>query len=426
MKFNSFDRTIQIRLWLMFISTTSTMSVLPYLIIYFSKQVGSLMTGILFLIVMISNVLGSVLGGYVSDKTGRKKVILLSELIIFVGYIGVALTNSTWGVYPYVTFLFFILIQFSHGLGNPVYQALIIDMSDPAERKFIYTYSYWLRNIGVAIGSMVGALLFFDYLFYLFLGVAVTTLFTFFITCLFIRETYVPVQKSNSQKGRRSFQMIRSYTNIMSHRIFMIFSMASLLIISVEEQLTNYIGVRLANEIPEPIQVVSFLSFKVDGVNLLGILKSENTILVVCFTMILTRFISKRNDRNVLLIGLFLFFAGFTIISYSQSPSVLVLAMFFASMGEIMYIPVSQAMLSNMVPNDARSTYMAFYSIAAIIGVSTAGVFMIISSWLPPLVLTTLIGIMGVVSITLFYNLIKTQSDQKNVHKHEELIEMIE
>ncbi|KHF41425.1 MFS transporter [Halalkalibacter okhensis] len=424
MKFYSFDRTIQIRLWLMFISTTSTMAVLPYLIIYFSKQVGSLMTGILFLIVMIFNVLGSVLGGYVSDKTGRKKLILISELIIFVGYIGVAFANSNWGVFPYVTFLFFILIQFSHGVGNPVYQALIIDMSTPEERKSIYTFSYWFRNIGIAIGSMIGAFLFFDYLFYLFLGVAVTTLFTFLMTYLFIKETYVPVQQSNNQKGKESFQMLRSYTKIMSHRFFVIFSVASLLFISVEEQLTNYIGVRLANEITDSIPFVSFLPFEVDGVNLLGILKSENTILVVCFTMILTGLINKRNDQHVLVIGLFFFFAGYTIISISQTPMILVLAMFFASIGEIMYIPVSQAMLSNMVPDHARSTYMAFYSVAAIMGVSSAGIFMIMSSWLSPITLTTIIGIMGVVSITLYFNLSKKLCDKKDDGKNEERIKL--
>ncbi|WP_042224211.1 MFS transporter [Oceanobacillus manasiensis] len=413
MKFNSFNKIIQIRLLLMFISTTSTMAVLPYLIIYFSKHVGSLMTGILFLIVMISNVLGSLLGGYVSDKTGRKKIILISELTIFVGYIGVAFTNSTWGVFPYITFIFFILIQFSQGAGNPAYQALIIDMSNPQERKSIYTYSYWIRNIGTAIGSMVGAFLFFDYLLYLFLGVAVTTLFSFFITYLFIKETYIPISQEKYQKVSSSLEMLTSYIKIIGNRIFVIFSVASLLFISVEEQLTNYIGVRLANEIPNPTQFASFLSLELDGVNLLGILKSENTILVVCFTMVLTRFISKRNDRSVLMIGLFLFFAGYTIISISQTPIILVLAMFLASIGEIMYIPVSQTMLSNMVPDYARSTYMAFYSIATILGVSTAGIFMIISSWLPPIILTILIGVMGVVSLTLFYNLSKPRSDIK-------------
>ncbi|QDP41557.1 MFS transporter [Radiobacillus deserti] len=414
MIFKSFDKTIQLRLMLMFITSTSTAAVLPYSIIYFSKQVGNFITGILFLIVMSANVLGLVLGGYVSDKIGRKKIILISELIIFVGYIGVAFTNSIWGVFPYVTFVFFILILFSNGAGTPVYQALIIDRSTPEERKSIYTYSYWIRNIGFAIGSMIGAFLFFDYPFYLFLGVGVTTLFSFFITYLFIKETYVPVQQSNNPIGRESFQIVKSYTKIMSHRVFVIFSFASLLFISVEEQLTNYIGVRLAKVISAPIPFVSFLPFEVDGVNLIGILKSENTILVVCFTMLLTGFIRKRKDRHVLLIGLFLFFAGYAIISISQSPIILVLAMFFASMGEIMYIPVSQAMLSNMVPDHARSTYMAFYSITAILGVSSAGIFMMISSWLPPFVLTFLIGIMGAASITLFNYLIKTQSDQPN------------
>lgn len=83
----------------------------------------------------------------------------------------------------------------------------------------------------------------------------------------------------------------------------------------MEEQLTNYIGVRLANTIDEPVPLG--FSFEVDGVNLLGILKAENTILVVCFTMIITKAFQKLYERNVLLIGLLLFVGGYTVISIS-------------------------------------------------------------------------------------------------------------
>ncbi len=387
----------------------STMTVLPYLIIYLSDQVGNVIAGILFLAVMFVNVLGSILGGYLSDRIGRKKIILLSEFIIFIGFIGAAFANSPGGTFPYVTFIFFLFIQFSTGAANPVYQALIIDISTPEERRVVYTYSYWIRNLGIAIGSLIGAFLFFDYIFLLFLGVSVIALCTFFITFLFIQETYTPVKEKKEEKKHMFFLMLRSYTKVLSHRFFTVFSIASLLIVSVEEQLTNYIGVRITNVINEPVQLVSFLSLEINGFNLLGILKTENTILVVVFTMLITQVIRTWNDRYVLLIGLLLFFSGYTIISISTTPYILIIAMLIASIGEMMYIPVKETMLSKMVPDHARSTYMALYSITVILGVSTAGIFMIISSWLPPLALTSLIGFMGAVCIVLFFNLTRIE-----------------
>lgn len=83
--------------------------------------------------------------------------------------------------------------------------------------------------------------------------------------------------------------------------------------------------------------------------------------------------------------------------------------MLLASIGEIMYMPIKQTLLANLVPNESRSTYLAFYEISSIIGISTAGIFMIISSWLPAIVLTLMMGIMGIISITIFYKLTKDQ-----------------
>lgn len=74
MKFKTFNSTIRIRLFLIFLSSVSTMSVLPYLIIYLSGKTGNLITGFLFMGVMIAHVGGSILGGFASDRIGRKKL----------------------------------------------------------------------------------------------------------------------------------------------------------------------------------------------------------------------------------------------------------------------------------------------------------------------------------------------------------------
>ncbi|PAE24943.1 MFS transporter [Bacillus sp. 7894-2] len=407
MKFKTFNSTIRIRLFLIFLSSVSTMSVLPYLIIYLSGKTGNLITGFLFLGVMIAHVGGSILGGFASDRIGRKKIILLAEFIMFIGFTGAAFVHA----HPYLMFAAFVFIQFSSGAANPVYQALIIDVSLPEERKTIYSYSYWVRNTGIAVGSMAGAFLFFDYLFYLLLGAALSIVCSFLITAFFIQETYIPAKANQSNRSTSS--IIKAYRNILAHRFFTVFSIASLLIVSVEEQLTNYIGVHLANKIGEPVPLLSFLPLEVDGVNMLGILKTENTILIVCFTMMITAAVKKYNDRYVFLAGLLLFFTGYTVVSFSTSPLILILAMFIASIGEMLYIPVQQTMLAGSVPDHARSSYMALYTIAMILGVSAAGIFMIVSNWMSPMIMTTLIGSMGIVSILLFYQLTKTEDDKR-------------
>ncbi|WP_083249006.1 MFS transporter [Bacillus solimangrovi] len=415
MGFLKFNSTIQLRLILLFITTMATMSVTPYLVIYFSTQVGTLITGFMFLGVMIATVVGSFLGGYVSDKIGRKKVIVLAETIVFIGFICAAVVNSPWFNLPYVTFLLFVLIHLSTGAAEPVYQALIIDISDANDRKLIYTYSYWLRNLAAAIGAMAGAFLFYEYHFYLFIGVALFTLLSLILTIMFIKETYKPVQttihrSSKVKKSTHILDFFSSYRSIMKHKSFVALAIANLFILSAEEQLTNLIGIRLINEIDSPVQIISFFPFEVDGMNLVGILKSENTILVVCLTIVVSYIMQHVKDRAVLISGVFLYFIGYTIISFSNMPLILLLAMFIASIGELMHIPVKQTLLANMVPDDSRSTYMAFYSITSIVGVSTAGLFIIISKWIETYMISTIIGLMGVLSMILLVRITRSDS----------------
>ncbi|MFA1820325.1 MFS transporter [Virgibacillus oceani] len=405
-----FHPVIRIRLFLQFLTTIGTMSVIPFLIIFFSDQLGTFITGFLFLGVMFANVIGSVIGGFISDRIGRKSVILLSESIVCLGFLGAAFVNSPWYTLPFITFVLFVFIQFATGAATPVYQALIIDVSQPENRKIIYTYSYWLRNMAAAIGSMIGAFLFFDYHFQLFIGVTICTLVSLTITFFFIKETYIPDRgkpalTGSKQNRKQLSQLWQTYKRILTHRFFLILTIATLLLVSVEEQLTNYIGVRLVEAINEPVQLLSFLSLQVDGINLVGMLKTTNTLIVVFSTMIITWLLRRCNERFVLLAGMCLFFIGYTVISYSILPFLLMIAMVVASIGEIMYAPILQTILANSVPDNRRSSYMGMYTVATILGVSTAGVFLIISSWLPAIAMTLIIGLMGIVSTGLIWRL---------------------
>lgn len=52
----------------------------------------------------------------------------------------------------------------SSGLINPAGEAMLIDVSTPENRSFMYSVSYWANNLSIMIGIMVGVV-FVDYLF---------------------------------------------------------------------------------------------------------------------------------------------------------------------------------------------------------------------------------------------------------------------
>ncbi|KIL51091.1 hypothetical protein [Jeotgalibacillus campisalis] len=128
--------------------------------------------------------------------------------------------------------------------------------------------------------------LFQDYSFYLFLGVSGIILVSLVMTILFITDRYVVPQMESSPVGKKGSisSVWHIYLQVLKNRVFAALAVANLLFISVDEQLTNFIGIRLSNEFADPVPLVSFLSMQVKGVNLLGILKTENTLIVVAMS----------------------------------------------------------------------------------------------------------------------------------------------
>ncbi|WLR41388.1 MFS transporter [Bacillus carboniphilus] len=228
MTFTNFHSSIRIRLIMMFFTTMATMSVLPYLMIFFSTKLGTNVTGIMFLCVIFSIVIGSIAGGFFSDKYGRKKIVLLGESFVFIGFVAVAISNSPWFDLPYVSFILLVFIHLFTGFVTPAYQALIIDASNIENRKAIYTTSYWLNSLATAIGGMIGGFLFKDFYFYLFLFVAFVTLCSVIITFFFIEETFhMKTVTSIKQPITRNQNVQPIFQIISKDKVFTAFAIAS-------------------------------------------------------------------------------------------------------------------------------------------------------------------------------------------------------
>ncbi|WP_284645399.1 hypothetical protein [Paenibacillus silviterrae] len=133
-----------------------------------------------------------------------------------------------------------------------------------------------------------------------------------------------------------------------------------MLIMSVEFHLGNYIGIGLEKEVAEA-SVFSWgaWSYQFNGIQLLGLLRTENTILVVLLSFLI-RALMQRFAEEPLLMGGFLDYALFYgLIAYCDRPWVLFGAMVIATFGELLYVPIKHAYLGCIVPEHARGSYMA-------------------------------------------------------------------
>ena len=417
MKLRDIHPNIKLRLAMQFLGSLISMAVIPFLAIYFSQKIGTTETGIILIIIVISGGIGGFIGGHVSDKIGRRKIMIYSELGILFSYVFITLCNSPWFNFPYITAIFFIINMFFGGMFQPAAQAMIIDITNSESRKFVYTISYWLGNLSTAIGGIIGAFLFKNYLFELFIGISFISLLSIFITIFLITETYTPAPSSmsfNSKKNFSSIEMFQSYLTVLKDKLFMLYILGAILIFSLEQSLTNYIGIRLVKDIP--LHSTSFFGVDVmlDGTKVLGFLRTENTILVVLLSSTILFLFKKWSDRWTLVTGMLIFSICFSIFTFTNSISLLFIAMFIGTIGELMYVPIKQAMLGELAPPNARSTYMAFNSLTFYGAMIISSLLIIIGEWIRPIYMGGLLLILGLIGTFLYYIISKTLNSKIN------------
>lgn len=156
MNFRDFNKSVQIRIILKFITVITNTAVLPFIVLFFANEIGSVKVTILTIVIGVVTLFGGILGGQLADLKGRKLTILIGESMTAVGFI-LLLLGQLFNEYMIILSLVaFILTNFFTAMALPSYSALILDETTKENRKSVYIYSMWTSYLGFAIGSSLG------------------------------------------------------------------------------------------------------------------------------------------------------------------------------------------------------------------------------------------------------------------------------
>lgn len=400
----SLHKNVKIRILDVFMNGLSSSMYFPFMAIYFASRFGDELTGILMIFTVILGFSAGLYAGYYSDLIGRKKILLGAALARFIGVLIMILANSPTYQSTILTFIAILIISACAGISEPVAEAMVIDVTTNENRKTVYNFMYWFRNLSQVIGAVIGGFLFTTHLFWILIISSILSLLSVCMIHFFIIDEYKSKEelKQNSILGVLKEMGIR-YKNVSMDRKFMIFTLATLLFFTLEFQISNYIGIRLSKEM-ELQNLLSLGSYHltVDGTRMLGILNAENTFLVVTVTLIIGKIVQRFNGFKVLVFGLCIYTAGYFILGFSNAPYILIMAAFIATIGEIMFWPIRQAYLADLVPENARSSYMAVNSLVFRGSSIIASLFITIGAFVSPIVISFLYIVIGLCSIWLF------------------------
>ncbi|MGG1574046.1 MFS transporter [Fictibacillus sp. NRS-1165] len=411
MRFKDFHPNIKIRIFESLLSGSIGAMIYPFMAIYLAERVGESLTGILLIINIAVGFLVGFYGGYYADTIGRKKIMAIAETLRFISVIVMAFANGPWIhsdlAAAYITIAMMTVNSICWGLAGPAASAMLIDVSTPENRKFMYGITYWTNNLSIALGGLAGGYLFKDYLFELLVGLSFVSLISAMLVIFFIQETYVPVKKEI--KKNVLADILSSYRLVFKDTTFILFIVAYLLVLSLEFHLSNYVSVRLSQDMPAQ----QLFHFSVDGFNMLGILRTENTLLVVLLAVLVSKLAARFKDKRVFFLGLGLYAVGYLTISYSSHAILLLTVMVIATVGELMFVPIEQSYLADIPPEELRSSYMAVSGMVYRGAMAIAAVSITLGHFIPRMGMTLIFMVMACIGITLFLKVLPTLEEKR-------------
>ncbi|MBC2125162.1 MDR family MFS transporter [Listeria innocua] len=406
--FKELHPNIRARILIQFLSKIIGSMIFPFMAIYFSMEINSKVAGILLMINVLAQFLAGMYGGHLADIIGRKKLMVAGELLKVFAFLGMVLCNSPIFHSPWITFVMLLLIGVAQGLINPAGEAMLIDVSTPENRSFMYSVSYWANNLSMMIGIIVGGWFFVDYLFPLLVALFIMSFVTAWLTISLISETLK--QKAVLKKGSYGLVgMLKNYGQVLHDYRFLLYTIGGIAVMSIEFQRSNYISVRLAEDFQALLVHFGPLgNITLNGVQIVSVLTAVNTLFIVLFTVPVARFVTKRAQQPIMYVGFTLFAIGFAVCAFANNLAVLLLATAVLSIGELLYVPTRQTILAAIVDDDRRGAYMAFNGIIFQIGKMIGSVSLVFAPFIGKYGMATFTILLGVLSIVFSATALKS------------------
>lgn len=321
----------------------------PFFALYVTKKFGVGMTevGVLFGIFSLTSIFSGMLGGAMADRFGRKGMVLF-------GLVASALSSLVLGVIDVFTFFFGVaaFVGLFADVGHPAQQAMVADLLPEEKHASGYGIQRIAMNLAVTIGPALGGLLAtYSYLL-LFLADAVTSLITAAIVFFVIPET--KPERVGDEEEESVTQTLRGYGTVLRDGAFMGFIVASLLMTIVYMQMNSTLGVYLRDVHAVPEQGY-------------GYILSMNAAMVVLFQFAITRRVEKYKPLLVMVAGSLLYAVGFGMYGFVSAYWLFLVAMAVITVGEMIVIPVAQAIVARLAPSHMRGRYMAMYGFSWVI-----------------------------------------------------------
>ena len=357
--YHEFPRLFWVVVTVSFIDRIGGTLLFPFFALYITQKfnVGMTQAGILLGMSSLFGLIGSTIGGALTDKFGRKQLILFGLIFSAVSTLGFGLVNQFSVLFPLM-----VVVGLLSSVAHPAHDAMIADILPEKQRQEGFGILRVVGNLSWIIGPTIGGFLANINFFYLFVIDSVISCLVAVIIFRVIPETK---PEPHAHEENESFlKTISGYRFVARDAAFMSFIVANILMLLVYQQMYGSLSVYLRDN---------------HGINPqgYGFLMTTSAITVVLFQFWLTRLIKHRPPFLMMAFGTIFYVIGFVLFGIVTTYVLFALNIVIITIGEMIVVPTGQALVAGFAPEKMRGRYMAVaglsWAIPSTIGPGAAG-----------------------------------------------------
>ena len=349
-----FIRRFDHRLWILaggwVASAVGFSLAIPFMSLYFHGELGLSLTfiGLYFGVAAVVRAVVQAMGGELSDKLGRYRLMVLAQFFRTITFIMLAgaiyYSLGFWIIGALV-----ILNSIFGAIFQPVANATVADLTTKHDRAEGYAIVRVAGNFGWALGPAVGGYLAESSFAILFIISGCMTLASSTIIALFLKGIKTAGAFDEEPLRFRDILSIRKDRLFFRHVILLFFLYLAFAQI-----------------------IAPFSLYVVDLIGLpksqLGILFTLNGLLVAILQIPVTRMLKPVRLTIQMALGLAIHVIAFLMIGFSGTFIMFLITMVILTLGEVFHSPPALSLTSNLAPEGRTGRYMGVYGFAVVAG----------------------------------------------------------
>ena len=331
----------------------------PFFALYITQKfhIGMTQAGVLLGLSSLAGLFGGILGGALTDKFGRRSIILFGLVFSALSSLAFGFTNSLAMMYPLS-----IIIGLIGSLSHPAHGAMIADILPEEKRQEGFGMLRVVNNMSWLVGPTIAGFVASKSFIALFVSDAI-------ISCIVAVIFYRSIPESKpaphpSAQPETILETLAGYGHVLRDLAYMAFITACIFMTTTYQQMYNSLSVYLRDV--HGIQPQGY-----------GILLSTSAITVILFQFWTTRQIKRQPPFLMMALGAIFYAIGFSLFGVFTTLPLFMLNVVIITVGEMIVMPILQAVVASFAPVEMRGRYMAVsgltWLIPATIGPAAAG-----------------------------------------------------